>query len=223
MATRLSPEVEPLRVLGRPTDSLPHLPSRPTNMVGLQRPPAVVSWALPPAFGCTACRLRRAGTRNRHAPKGTATPADCSRCPPLCEDGSASVAPTQLFGRLGLFQSRLSSKNYAAPPPGLPPGPLGLLPKPVLRSCGFSFASSLQILVPCPTETAPAKPETCGFRLVCLAVFSGSRSAWRHWATPRMRTQPASRKLLLLASAHRLPSKRATSLFLYLALGRYQP
>ncbi len=38
-------------------------------MVGLQRPPAVVSWALPPAFGCTACRLRRAGTRNRHAPK----------------------------------------------------------------------------------------------------------------------------------------------------------
>ena len=141
MATLFSPEVEQLRVLGRgfpaSNHSWPHLPSRPTNKVGLQRPPAVVLWALPPAFGCTACRLRRAGTRNRHAPKGTATPADCSRCPPLCEDGSAGVAPTQLFGRLGPFRPCLSSKNYAAPPPGLPPGPLGRLPKPVLRFVEF--------------------------------------------------------------------------------------
>ena len=121
--------------------------------------------------------------------------------------GSAGVAPTQLFGRLGPFRPCLSSKNYAAPPPGLPPGPLGLLPKPVLRSCGFSFAGSLQILVPCPTEPAPAEPETCGFRLVRLAYFSGSRSAWRHWAAPRMSTQPTGRKRPFLASAHRLPIK----------------
>lgn len=152
----------------------------------------MVSWALPPAFGCTACRLRRAGTHNRHAPKGTATPADCSGCPPLSEGGrERGRCPHAAFRPTGTFRPCLSSENYAAPPPGLPPGPLGLLPKPGLRSCGFSFAGSLQILVPCPTEPAPAEPETCGFWLVRLACFSGSRNTWRCWAVLRMRIQLA--------------------------------
>ena len=82
---------------------------------------------------------------------------------------------------------------------------LGGCPNPCCVSLSFLFASSRKTRLTCPTEPAPAKPETYGFRLVRLDCFSGSRSAWRHWATPRMSPQPASRKLLLLASVHRLP------------------
>ena len=138
MATLLSPEVEQLRVLGRPTDSLPHLPSRPTNMVGLQRPPAVVSWALPPAFGCTACRLRRAGTRNRHAPKCAAPNKFGSfgqfRVPaPLRGwEGARALPPRSFLADLDCSSPVFRPKTTRLPHQ-FATGRLGLLPKPVLR------------------------------------------------------------------------------------------
>lgn len=209
-------------MLGRPTDSLPHLPSRPTNKVGLQRPPAVVSWALPPAFGCTACRLRRAGTHNRHAPKGTATPADCSGCPPLCEDGSAGVAPTQLFGRLVRSVPVFRPKTTRLPHQVCHLDRLGCCPNPccapaVFRSqahCKSSSLAPLNQLQPnlkpavsglfvLPVSAAPAVPDGTGLR-----------PGWT------LSQQVASSHFWLRPTGS--PSKRATSLFCGWTVGRYQ-
>lgn len=180
MATLFSPEGEQLRVLGRgfpaSNHSWPHLPSRPPRRSDYSDP---LRWSRgrsrqPSAALRAVCDGRAPVTGTRLKARLLLRTVPGAR--PSSRTGARALPPRSFLADLDCSSPVFRPKTTRLPHQ-FATGRLGLLPKPGLRSCGFSFASSLQILVPCPTETAPVKPETCGFRLVCLDVFSGSRSA----------------------------------------------
>lgn len=193
--------------------SLPHLPSRPPRRSDYSDP---LRWSRgrsrQPSAALRAVYDGRApvtGTRLKARLLLRTVPG----ARPSSRTGARALPPRSFLADLDCSSPVFRPKTTRLPHQVCHLDRLGLLPKPGLRACGFSFAGSLQILVPCPTETAPAKPETCGFRLVCLDVFSGSRSAWRHWAAPRcaLSQMVASSRFWLRPTGS--PSKRATSLF----------
>lgn len=146
------------------------------------------------------------GTRLKARLRTSSAPSDNSGCPPLSEGGrERGRCPHAAFWPTWTVLVPSFVQKLRGSPTSLPLDGLGCRPNPGCVSLSFLFASSRKTRLTCPTEPAPAEPETCGFRLFRLDCFSGSCSTSRCWATPRTRTQSVSRKLLLLASAHRLP------------------